>query len=69
MSVVDGSREWPPTSGQYLSVVEDVAARFTGLPLEHVVRALRRELSGLADDEELIQELGRWIASGQMPVG
>ena len=71
LSVVDGDLEWPPTPmpEEHLSLVEDVAARFAGLPVEHVMRALRRELSGLAVDGELIQTLGRRIASGQLPIG
>jgi len=68
LAVVDGGLVWPMTTslGWYLAVVEDVATRYTGLPLEHVLRALRRELRGL-DDEELIQSIGQRISSGQQP--
>jgi hypothetical protein len=55
--------------GLYLAVVQDVAARYTKLPYEHVVRALRRELSGFGDNEETIHALARRIASGHPIAG
>jgi hypothetical protein len=50
----------------YLALVEDVAVRYARLPVEHVVRALRRQLSGFGPEETEIRALAQRISCGQL---
>jgi hypothetical protein len=63
----EGLEDVVASLGQCLSAVEDVAARYTGLPFEHVLRALRRELRGFDAEDQTMRALAERLARGELP--